>query len=228
MLDVEASLEELRRQVRVQYRGYIVGIAVVSLIVGGLIGGFARPADSASQAATLEPPAYWGLACAPAELDPAATPAPTPTPLPVRVYVSGAVNAPQVVTLPGGSLAVDALNAAGGPTSAADLTDFNLAAALSDHQHLIVPSVQIVAPTWEPGQSPGDPPPIVGARININTATAAELQTLPGIGETRAQDIIAYREAHGPFQRPEDIQKVAGIGASTYTNLAHLITVGEP
>lgn len=229
-LDEEAALEELRRQTRVQYRGYIVGIALVCLIVGGLIGRQMGPGARVTSA-ELEPPAYWGLACAPAEIDPDATPAPTPTPRPLRVYVTGAVGAPQVVTLPGGSLAVDALNAAGGPTSSADLTDFNLAAPLHDHQHLIVPSMATAAPTVAAplltDAAVGDAAAGDAGLININTATAAELQTLPGIGEGRAQDIVAYREEHGPFQALADLKNVPGIGVVIYNNLAGLITVGD-
>ncbi len=224
-LDEEAILEELRRQTRVRYRGYIVGIAVVCLIVGSLIGRQMGQGASGT-ASALEPPAYWGLACAPAEVDPDATPLPTPTPRPLRVYVTGAVSAPQVVTLPGGSLAVDALNAAGGPTASADLTDFNLAAPLHDHQHLIVPSLGGTAPTVV-APIPTSSDPAIDTLININIATVAELQTLPGIGEGRAQDIVAHREAHGPFQVPRDIQNVPGIGVVIYNNLAHLITVGD-
>lgn len=65
------------------------------------------------------------------------------------------------------------------------------------------------------------------ALVNINTATAAQLDTLPGIGPSKAAAIIAYRQVHGPFARPADIQEVKGIGPATYANLQSLITVGE-
>jgi competence protein ComEA len=64
------------------------------------------------------------------------------------------------------------------------------------------------------------------ARININTASAGELETLPGIGPRRAADIIAYREANGPFRIPEDMTKVSGIGESTMEGLIDFITTG--
>ena len=63
--------------------------------------------------------------------------------------------------------------------------------------------------------------------ININTASAEELEALPGIGEALAERIIAYREAHGPFQKPEDLKKVSGIGDGKYSQVVDLITVDE-
>lgn len=71
------------------------------------------------------------------------------------------------------------------------------------------------------------PTDAVGEKIDINTATAEELCDLPGIGEKRAADIVAYREANGPFRIPEDITKVAGIGESTLEGLIDFITTGE-
>ena len=62
--------------------------------------------------------------------------------------------------------------------------------------------------------------------MNINTTTAAGLEALPGIGPARAQDIVAYREANGPFERVEDIQDVAGIGPAIFEGLRDIITVG--
>lgn len=74
--------------------------------------------------------------------------------------------------------------------------------------------------TASPESSPGTSP-----KVNINTASAAELETLPGIGEKRAADIIADREANGPFRVPEDITRVSGIGEGTLAGLIDYITV---
>ena len=66
----------------------------------------------------------------------------------------------------------------------------------------------------------------VGGKVNINTASAEQLDTLPGVGESTAQKIIADREANGPFSSPEDLKRVSGIGDKKYAELADLITVG--
>lgn len=71
------------------------------------------------------------------------------------------------------------------------------------------------------------PSPAAAAKVNINSAPAEELQTLPGIGEKRAADIVAYREEHGPFRIPEDLTRVPGIGESILEGLLDFITTGE-
>lgn len=210
MADELQSLEDIERQVRVRYRGYVVAVALVSLVVGGLVG-FYTPRDRVHDAA-LTPPPHWGAVCAAASVAADVTPAPTVTPQPLRVYVSGAVVEPRVVEVPAGSLLADALEAVGGATGDADLEGLNLAAPLSDHQHVIVPR-RPAAPEVAQGQ------------LDLNTASAVELEALPHIGPTLAQRIVDYREAHGPFGRPEDVQQVAGIGESRYQDIAPYITV---
>jgi competence protein ComEA len=153
--------------------------------------------------------------------DATATPSARPTAEALRIHVSGAVNDPdQVYRLPAGSIVADAIEAAGGATDEADLARINLAQELADQQHVHVPA-----------KDEENPPPAVsggeGASglININTATQAELETLPGIGPAKAGDIVAYREASGPFGRIEDIQNVPGIGPATFEGMRDLITV---
>ena len=211
----EASVAEVRRQVRQQFRRYVVAVAVVSLVVGGLIGRYAMPGRPPVASGPLTPPPYWA---ADGTLERAVVSA-TATPLPWRVCVTGAVLHPGVVTVPAGSLLADALDAAGGATSAADLGRVNLAASLADNQHVVVPAR--AAPATAVPDAPS------GALVNINTATAEALEALPHIGPALAQRIIDYREAHGPFARKEDLQNVAGIGETRYNDLAPLITVGE-
>ena len=153
---------------------------------------------------------------------PTSTPAPSPSPAPIRVYVSGAVQSPAVCKLPPGSIIRDAIDAAGGPAPDADLACINLALELEDQQHVHVPL-----------EGETNPPPVVsgGASsseeklVNINTATARELETLPGVGEVTAQRIIAHREANGPFATIEGIQEVSGIGPKTFEKMRDEITV---
>ncbi len=85
------------------------------------------------------------------------------------------------------------------------------------------------ANTETPAAAANDPAPGIldGEIININTASAADLERLPGIGEKRAKDIIAYREEHGPFRMAEELTNVSGIGEVTLRGLIDYITVGE-
>ncbi|WP_297289989.1 ComEA family DNA-binding protein [uncultured Flavonifractor sp.] len=99
-------------------------------------------------------------------------------------------------------------------------------------EHLLAQPTAVVLPTAQPSATP-DPSPAVTAeqtpapdgKIDLNTATAEELMTLPGIGEKRAADIIADREANGPFRMPEDLARVDGIGEGILEGLIDLVTV---
>ncbi len=159
----------------------------------------------------------------PVELIPPPTPTATPTPAPIRVYVSGAVRAPDVYELRPDAIVRDAVQAAGGATAEADLEAVNLALPLADGMHVHVP---------RQGEASGIPPITrasdasasgakAAARVNINTATAEELDTLPGIGPTMAQRIIEGR----PYEKPEDILRVPGIGDAIFAKLRDRITV---
>ena len=164
---------------------------------------------------------------APIVVVPPPTVAPTvpPTLTPIRVYISGAVATPGVYTLPPHSLVNDALKAAGGATAEADLEKINLAQEVRDQQQIHVPRKGEATP----GQAtPGPGGATPGAhKININTATLAELDTLPKIGPVTAQNIIDYRTRSGPFKKVEDLKNVSGIGDMTFEALKDLITV-EP
>lgn len=158
---------------------------------------------------------------------------PPPSPVPLVVYISGAVVRPDVYTLPAGSRVRDAIQAAGGPSSQADLQNLNLAAFLQDGMKIQVP--QIVKAPIVPGDmtsisnlsAAGVGQRVAGALVNINTASQQELDTLPEIGPALAQRIIAYRTAKGPFAKIEDIQNVSGIGPVTFEKIKDLITVGN-
>lgn len=151
---------------------------------------------------------------------PPSGPQSTVTPSPLRVYVSGAVQSPDVYTLPPASIAKDAVLAAGGPAPDADLDRINLATELVDGQHVHVPHLGEEDPPveWPSAQRS------VGIGININTADAATLETLPGIGPALAQRIIDYRETKGPFVRPEDVMDVAGVGPAIFAQIEDLIS----
>jgi competence protein ComEA len=149
---------------------------------------------------------------------------PVPTEKPIVVHITGAVPRPGVYALPQGARVQDGISAAGGFLAEAEKANINLAQSLEDGEKLDVPFVE--------GSSPvlATPLPevevITTELININTASIAELDTLPGIGPTTAQKIIDYREQNGPFVNAEDIINVSGIGPASYERIKDLITVG--
>lgn len=150
----------------------------------------------------------------------------------VVVHVTGQVKDPSVVTLPAGSRVEDAVQAAGGLTAAADGEAVNLARLLVDGEQIHIP-----APGEDPKPGPADARdreettgPAGGeetdsAKIDLNTADATILQTLPGIGPVTAEAIIAHREAT-PFVSIEDLLLVNGIGPKTFEKLKDSVTVG--
>lgn len=147
--------------------------------------------------------------------------APSP-PQVVVIHVSGAVANPAVYALPAGSRAHTAVEAAGGALPTANLAAINLARVISDGEQLHIAAMgEAILPAGVPvGLGAA-----TAGTVNINTASQAELETLPGIGPTRAQAIIAHRTQHGPFARIEDIQNVTGIGEKTFESMRSLIRV---
>lgn len=141
----------------------------------------------------------------------------------VVVYVCGAVNRPGVYALPEGSRGKEALEAAGGFTESAEPASVNLAEFVSDGQMLYI-SEKGAAGSAVPGIS-GIPGMAGGGKINLNTADSSALKTLPGVGDSRAADIIRYREEHGNFRRIEDLMKVPGIKEKGFERLKDRITV---
>lgn len=135
------------------------------------------------------------------------------------VYVCGAVQNPGVVEVPEGSRAQEALQLAGGMTSAADPFYVNLAETVTDGQKLYFPTAE-EAESLENAVKAAE-----AGLVNINTADVSELCTLPGIGASRAADIVRYREQNGDFQAKEDIMKVSGIKQNAYDKLCDKITV---
>lgn len=156
-----------------------------------------------------------------------AAPASTPPPQ-VQVHVLGAVRSPGVVRLPQGSRVNDAIAAAGGLTAQARPGDLNLAAIVADGSQLIIgtpadPGGEVRGAGG--GTGGGGAGAEASGLINLNTATAEQLDTLPGVGPVTAQAIIAWRTKHGRFSRVAELQEVDGIGAKTYASLAGKLTV---
>jgi competence protein ComEA len=150
--------------------------------------------------------------------------------------VVGAVRAPGVVSLPASARVIDAIRAAGGASPGADLARLNLAAKLADGTRIAVPLVGqeplAVDPTAVSGSADpatGDPATGadggVGAIANVNTATALQLEDLPGIGPTLAAAIVQERERNGPFRTVDDLNRVPGIGDGRLSQLRDLVTV---
>ena len=141
----------------------------------------------------------------------------------VVVHVTGAVSAPGVYTLPSDARVDDAVRAAGA-TAEADLSQLNLAQKLADGQKITVPAIGSVSGSEGTATTPADASSD-GALVNINTASLEELETLPSIGEVRAQAIITYRETNGGFRTIEELQEVSGIGEKIFADVAPYITV---
>lgn len=171
-----------------------------------------------------------------------ATPLPAPTAAPIRVYMSGQVAQPGVYVLPPDSIVEQGVSAAGGFTQEAEAAAVNLAQPLQDGVQVYVPALdeaQVGQSLPTPLRSGGgitvdvggiggigEEGPLSSGLVNINTAGAAELDTLPGIGPVTAQDIIDYRAANGPFASLEAIMDVPGIGEGKFAQIQELITIG--
>ena len=154
----------------------------------------------------------------------------------IVVHVAGEVNVPGVYSLAAGSRMVDALDAAGGPTNRADLEVINLATPITDATQIYVPARnQTARPTFrrpQPGVNggvnsgaTGQTDDQQGGVININRASAAELEQLPGVGPATAQAIIDYRTSNGPFATHEDLLEVKGIGPAKFASMRNKVGV---
>jgi competence protein ComEA len=138
------------------------------------------------------------------------------------VHVVGAVRRPGLYRLREGTRVADAVARAGGATAKAELALLNLAAPLGDGQQVVVPARAPPAAT-----AAGAAPPATGATpagpVQLSTATAEQLDALPGVGPATAQKIIAHRDSHGPFRSVDDLDAVPGIGPSRLEQLRDLV-----
>jgi competence protein ComEA len=140
---------------------------------------------------------------------------PEPTSQPIKVYVTGAVQKVGVYLLPEGSRIGDAIDAAGGFAKDADNESINLAALVYDGDQIHVPR------NFQSGGGSSV------ERINVNIATIDELDALPGIGPTLAENVVNYRLAHGPFRVLDDLLEVPGMGPATLERIRDMITLGS-
>jgi competence protein ComEA len=156
----------------------------------------------------------------------------------IFVHVLGAVRRSGLFELREGARVMDAVAAAGGLTETADPAGVNLARPVADGEQLYVPAFGEAQPGAPPGPSVGgasgggasgggaaDGGAVAGAKVNLNSAAAPELESLPRIGPAMAQRIIDYREANGRFTSVEELRNVTGIGEKTFDGLKDLVTV---
>ena len=147
-----------------------------------------------------------------------------PKPDTIWVYVCGAVKVPGVYELPADGRVYQALEAAGGVLDGAELRNLNQAALLADGEQITVYTVDEVEGAG--GMPvPGTEAQAAAGKINLNTAGKDELMKLSGIGEARAQSIIAYRETHGPFTAIEEVMNIEGIKEKAFSKIKDEIEV---
>ncbi|WP_448612249.1 ComEA family DNA-binding protein [Geodermatophilus sp. URMC 60] len=202
---------------------WAAGLLAALLVAGGTW--LSRPQV---QPAPVEP----APAATPAVEEPAAPPsvgvaADSDSAATVVVSVVGSVARPGLVTLPAGARVADAVAAAGGLLPDTDPASVNLAAVVSDGQQVAVavPGAEVVGGAAGAGAAGGAGTAAGAGPVDLNTATAADLDALPGIGPVLAQRIVEHRERNGSFRSVEQLDDVPGIGPTTYAELAELVTV---
>ncbi|SET40530.1 helix-hairpin-helix domain-containing protein [Geodermatophilus poikilotrophus] len=195
---------------------WVVGLLAALLVVASTWSGRPQVEPAPVEPAPAAFPAAESTAATPpagVTADPAAT---------VVVSVVGSVARPGLVTLPEGARVADAVTAAGGLLPDADSASVNLAAVVSDGQQV---AVGVPGAAAAGGTVGGTDAPSGAGRVDLNAATAADLDALPGIGPVLAQRIVEHRERSGPFRSVEQLDDVPGIGPTTYAELAELVTV---
>jgi competence protein ComEA len=161
------------------------------------------------------------LRVAPVRVSAARSPGASGAPAPVVVDVEGAVRQPGLVRLARGARVADAVARAGGTTAAADRAAVNLAAPVSDGQQVLVPR-RGAAAAGAAGAPSGGSATSTGP-ISLSTATAEQLDGLPGVGPVTAQKIVDYRTAHGSFHSVEELDAIPGIGPARLADLKGLV-----
>ncbi len=185
----------------------IIVVAAIAAAAGGVVL-FLRDGDSGEPVRIIPPPTISSVETSQVETE-------------FKAYVTGAVRRPGMYAIKDGDRLADLIDLAGGITEDADMQAVNLAVRVKDQDHWTVPRV------GEPTVVPSDSV-LVGeavGKVDINTADAELLETLPGIGESRAQAIVQYREEHGTFKHIEDIVAVPGIGPTILEGLRDLVEV---
>jgi competence protein ComEA len=141
-------------------------------------------------------------------------------PIIIMVDVKGAVNSPGVYVAMEGERVIDIINKAGGFASKADQNQVNLSQHVEDEMVILVPRLGEMSENLQNASSYSQ-----NSLVNINKASESELQTLPGIGPSKATAIIEYRETNSGFQTIEDLKKISGIGEKTFEKLEPLISI---
>jgi competence protein ComEA len=186
-------------------------VAALIVLVAAVLAWRARPRpEVVAPAVPAGPPAA----------DRAAAPAATSTA--IVAAVAGRVRRPGLVRLPAGARVADALEAAGGVLPGTDVSFLNLARPVADGELIVV---GVTPPPGSAGAGVSAAVPTGGGKINLNTATLAQLDTLPGVGPVLAQRILDHRDQHGGFRSVGDLRQVDGIGDARYEQLKDLVTV---
>lgn len=208
----EQPIEGSRTPGSLVLRLLAVVTAVVVLVVAGVLArSWPRPAPTVA--------APVGGAAAPGAVDPFAEPSPSPT-ASLVVHVVGDVRRPGVVVLPAGARVADAVEAAGGLRRGRGVGTTNLARPVADGERIEVGQSEADAGSGPPGGTDG-----AGTVVDLNTATAEQLDTLPGIGPVTAAKILAWRAAHGRFTLVDELAEVPGIGPKTLAELRPRVRV---
>ncbi len=201
----------LRERLSALSRGEIAGlVVVVAVVLAGSALWYVRSLPREVQVRAVRPAAVRASASA------------SPSPVTIVVDVAGWVRHPGVYEFPEGSRVIDALDAAGGARPGAALEMLNLAAPLTDGSQILVVRAQAAA---APAGALVPPAGAAPAKVNINTASATELEVLPGVGEVIAQRIVDYRTENGPFGSVDELLDVSGIGEATLDEMREQVTV---
>jgi len=200
---------ERRPRLRIGIGAGVV-VLVVALASGVLFSALAPKGETTTVGQADAPTAPVDEQAAPASAAPAV----------IFVHILGQVANPGLYELQTGARGVDAVAAAGGFTRHADQSGLNLARVLSDGEQIIVPKKGEAPPAGGNGITP-----VPGALVNLNTADASALETLPGIGPALAGRITAWRDTNGRFASVDDLGSVTGIGDKTLDALRELVTV---